>query len=561
MTALRRVLPAVLIASLAGLAVLTALLGRRPRERPAERAEAPVPVTAPAARSAGGGRGSAIGLICLLLLMGSAGIVYESRDVLFGGGPREPDGNARPLAALSPQGTVPARPMARADKMTTGSVRAFQPGVPVTVQPARAPTSTAPGFDVVRIEPNGDAVIAGQAAPNAAVELLADGKTVARARANADGRFTFMPPPLPAGNSAIGLRATDAAGSVRRSSANVAVVIAPSRDARPLVAVTSPDGPTPFLSPPDRTGTVRPGPDAAPDGKAPRDDAEASERRDPRLPPRDGAKADRPSGSDAGGAATADAPGQGGRGTDRPMARASVDARDPETDARSSEARAAARTPLTIVAIDAQGGSELSVTARGRAGADLRLVLNDTLIAPATVGRDGTATFAIGQGVRPGDDKVRLDLVDPATGKVRDRAEVPLSAPAAGRDGGVASAAEPDASSGPMTGSDVARREPPVDPPSPPQPSIAENRTASVSPGRATGSSEVYVTGVETALIERGDSLWRISRRTYGEGERYALIYRANRNQIRDPDLIYPGQVLVLPSKHDGRATRGGRPR
>lgn len=59
----------------------------------------------------------------------------------------------------------------------------------------------------------------------------------------------------------------------------------------------------------------------------------------------------------------------------------------------------------------------------------------------------------------------------------------------------------------------------------------------------------VYVPEVRTARIERGDSLWAISRRTYGEGDRYTAIYDANQDQIRDPDLIYPGQVFVLPSE------------
>ena len=54
----------------------------------------------------------------------------------------------------------------------------------------------------------------------------------------------------------------------------------------------------------------------------------------------------------------------------------------------------------------------------------------------------------------------------------------------------------------------------------------------------------------ETAVIvQPGNSLWRIARRIYGEGVRYSVIYAANRNQIGDPDLIYPGQIFMVPSK------------
>ena len=52
-------------------------------------------------------------------------------------------------------------------------------------------------------------------------------------------------------------------------------------------------------------------------------------------------------------------------------------------------------------------------------------------------------------------------------------------------------------------------------------------------------------------IVSRGDSLWRISRITYGDGTRYAIVYRANRHRIRDPNLIHPGQILVLPMKRD----------
>ena len=57
----------------------------------------------------------------------------------------------------------------------------------------------------------------------------------------------------------------------------------------------------------------------------------------------------------------------------------------------------------------------------------------------------------------------------------------------------------------------------------------------------------VFVPEISTARITRGDSLWQISRRTYGKGNRYTVIYDANQEQIRDPDLIYPGQIFVLP--------------
>jgi nucleoid-associated protein YgaU len=42
--------------------------------------------------------------------------------------------------------------------------------------------------------------------------------------------------------------------------------------------------------------------------------------------------------------------------------------------------------------------------------------------------------------------------------------------------------------------------------------------------------------------------LWSLARQRYGSGFEYTLIYEANKDQIRDPDLIYPGQVFTLPS-------------
>lgn len=60
------------------------------------------------------------------------------------------------------------------------------------------------------------------------------------------------------------------------------------------------------------------------------------------------------------------------------------------------------------------------------------------------------------------------------------------------------------------------------------------------------------------AIVQPGNSLWRIARRIYGKGARYTLIYEANDNQIRDPDLIYPGQVFTIPNLDESMEPDGG---
>ena len=51
----------------------------------------------------------------------------------------------------------------------------------------------------------------------------------------------------------------------------------------------------------------------------------------------------------------------------------------------------------------------------------------------------------------------------------------------------------------------------------------------------------------QTYTVQPGNNLWQISRRAYGVGTRYLIIYSANLSQIRDPDHIYPGQVFRVP--------------
>lgn len=90
-----------------------------------------------------------------------------------------------------------------------------------------------------------------------------------------------------------------------------------------------------------------------------------------------------------------------------------------------------------------------------------------------------------------------------------------------------------------------------------PKPRAMESRVMARVPAGATVASaspaEVFNTTPAEAggsrVISRGDSLWALSRLAYGDGNRYAVIFNANREKIHNPNLIYPGQTVVLPRK------------
>jgi nucleoid-associated protein YgaU len=610
MTGLRRIVVTALLGVFVSLGVIKALFGgRHPRPRLPRSAEELVPVVnaSPAIPPRRPRRRFAVGLVVLLMLIGLIGVIHENRGTIIGpvpsetdsaGAPRTPlradidapssetpkadtpdhppaagrdDGNAsrtpsRDDAAASVQGKANPSVTLQAPKDGTGAVRADTgaAGIPAPkvgpsegsptaggsardagASPAGAQAKDGPRFDVVRVEPNGEVVVAGRGQPNATVDLLVDGKPVARATTGSDGQFTLTPPPLPTGSSEIALSTTDARGVKRRSPASVAVVVAPSRNTKPLIALTSPNKPTVVLSQPEppaaaHSDTALVHPQQAPLAA---DDTVGTvgPRQAPADAPRGGAGQEHPGSTPLGLRPSA---GGDADGT-RPAPKVPAGVAQPGDGAVSG----AEAPPLKIVSIDAQDGGRLFVTARAAAGSSLRLYLNDTLIAPATVARDGTATFTISKGVRPGDYRVRLDLVDPVTGKVRDRVEVPFTAPGRGHDEGVEYSAKPEQSEPATSATSVAEAPPTVDHKAPQDPPHAG---AEPAPAPA-GPSEIYVPGIETARIERGDSLWKISRRTYGEGERYTLIFDANQDQIKNPDLIYPGQVLVLPDADNSK--------
>ena len=93
------------------------------------------------------------------------------------------------------------------------------------------------------------------------------------------------------------------------------------------------------------------------------------------------------------------------------------------------------------------------------------------------------------------------------------------------------------------------------------QPSVGRHRLRidQVSPtdGRVLARAEVPFQREELPaeafaqqriVVQPGNNLWRIARATYGRGIRYTVIYQANKDQIADPNKIYPGQVFALPN-------------
>ena len=72
---------------------------------------------------------------------------------------------------------------------------------------------------------------------------------------------------------------------------------------------------------------------------------------------------------------------------------------------------------------------------------------------------------------------------------------------------------------------------------------VDQQRVVVEGPARETDNRPVYA----THTVVRGDNLWNIARRHLGSGPRYREIFELNRDQIRNPNLIFPGQVLRLP--------------
>jgi len=143
---------------------------------------------------------------------------------------------------------------------------------------------------------------------------------------------------------------------------------------------------------------------------------------------------------------------------------------------------------LVLDLIDDAAGEQSVLQGRAPAGTEVRAYVGETLVGRAVA--DDAGRWSIAAALPPAADgtrALRLDQVD-AAGNVLAR---------------VATTIEPVASA------------------------------AAPAPG--------------TVVVVPGNTLWQIARTAYGGGPLYTLIFKANQDQISDPDLIYPGQVFVLP--------------
>ncbi len=143
---------------------------------------------------------------------------------------------------------------------------------------------------------------------------------------------------------------------------------------------------------------------------------------------------------------------------------------------------------LSVDAVDYDDAGNLSISGRATPNAAIRLYLGNVFIGRAKAKPGGLWSVAPKAKAKPGLYTLRADQVN-KKGKVVARVEFPFS-------------------------------------------------LAQPLPGLAAGAFVV---------VQPGNSLWRLARRTYGAGLSYSVIYKANKKQIKDPNLIYPGQVFSLP--------------
>lgn len=171
------------------------------------------------------------------------------------------------------------------------------------------------------------------------------------------------------------------------------------------------------------------------------------------------------------------------------------------------------QTELIIDTIGYDALGNVDIAGRGAADAFAWLYIDNALTGTAPLSPAGKWRMKL-TGISTGVHTLRVDQLD-AEGKVTSRVETPFQREA------VAKVA-------------TATPAPPAAPAEPAEPAVPPP------------VKEVTIT------VQPGFTLWAIARENYGDGTLFVRVFDANKDQIRDPDLIYPGQVFKVPSDPSG---------
>ncbi|NTS30044.1 LysM peptidoglycan-binding domain-containing protein [Phyllobacterium sp. BT25] len=194
------------------------------------------------------------------------------------------------------------------------------------------------------------------------------------------------------------------------------------------------------------------------------------------------------------------------------------------TDASPAGDKPAAPAERALVAVEAVEieGNKIFIAGTSEPGSTVKLYANDDPLGTTKTAPNGRFLLQTVQELAVGDYIIRAEMMGRDGMTIIARAAVPFK-----REAGERVAAIADSSPG-------------------------DSATGAVPQGTdpAAQNSEAPLKNVDgSVIIRRGDNLWRISRRTYGAGVRYTTIYLANKEQIRNPNKIFPGQVFTLPDQ------------
>ncbi len=421
-------------------------------------------------------------------------------------------------ASATPPGATPApaQQMATAEPPPT----AVAPAKPAAAAMA-AQTPVVPSFDVVRVEPSGQTVVAGQAAPGSKVEVLDGAAAVATATANDRGEWAMaLDNALKPGTHDLAIRTTSGDGAVSTLSDQRVAVQVPKAGSKDVVVVlNSPNEPSRVFELPKGEASAAPGATPATPGATPA--APAGPQVATAEPPPTAAAPASPSAPSEPTKPAAEATGEQQPGAAAPATAPA--AAQPAATAEQAPAAAPGAEPakpakpappvpeVVVSAVEADTAGTLYVAGTATTDQPVRVYLNDEALGEAKPSPSGTWLVEVHHEVAPGSYQVRADQVSPADGTVVARAEVPF------------------------------------------------DRTIDVANLKASGDTGAAVTAdvsgqlpaVQTVIIKKGDNLWSIARSTWGRGIRWSTLYQANKDQIRNPHWIYPGQVFIMPVSPD----------